>query len=477
MNGLIAYGAYVPHNRLRREDVAVALGKSAQRGTRAVASFDEDVSSMAVEAARLVLDGPEGRIRPRRVYFATVDAPYRDKTNAALIHSALGLDEDILAVDMTGSSRSTVGALVAAMDAPEPTLVVMSDIRFGPAGSGEEVESGDAAAALLFSPEEMGRPAVEVIAHSSTTREFLDRWRPPSGSMSRVWDDRFGEEAYRPLANDAFAEALKRASLVPSDVDHLIVTGLNGRATRAFAKESGVRAEALSPNLIDSIGNVGAAAPGLALAAALDRAGPGEIVVLSVLADGATVFVLRVTDSIQGARPKRSVDDQIAAGAMGLAYTKFLAWRGLLEKEMPRRPDPVAPSPSAALRLAHYKFGLFATKCVAPTGEDGGECATIHLPPARVCAKCHAQDQMVPVPMSGLTGTIKTFSIDYLVYSPNPPVVSAVLDLDGGGRFTVDLTDVDPSTVAIGDRVEMTFRRLWTTNGIHNYFWKGRPKR
>ena len=28
-----------------------------------------------------------------------------------------------------------------------------------------------------------------------------------------------------------------------------------------------------------------------------------------------------------------------------------------------------------------------------------------------------------------------------------------------------------------GDRVEMTFRRLYTTFGIHNYFWKARPIR
>jgi hydroxymethylglutaryl-CoA synthase len=26
-------------------------------------------------------------------------------------------------------------------------------------------------------------------------------------------------------------------------------------------------------------------------------------------------------------------------------------------------------------------------------------------------------------------------------------------------------------------RVEMTFRRLWTADGIANYFWKARPVR
>ena len=56
-----------------------------------------------------------------------------------------------------------------------------------------------------------------------------------------------------------------------------------------------------------------------------------------------------------------------------------------------------------------------------------------------------------------------------------PPVVAAVVDFDGGGRFSCELTDVDPAQVAIGDRVEMTFRRFFTAGGIHNYFWKARP--
>jgi hydroxymethylglutaryl-CoA synthase len=31
--------------------------------------------------------------------------------------------------------------------------------------------------------------------------------------------------------------------------------------------------------------------------------------------------------------------------------------------------------------------------------------------------------------------------------------------------------------VKVGARVEMTFRRLSTADGIHNYFWKARPLR
>jgi hypothetical protein len=35
-----------------------------------------------------------------------------------------------------------------------------------------------------------------------------------------------------------------------------------------------------------------------------------------------------------------------------------------------------------------------------------------------------------------------------------------------------ELTDVDPPTVAIGNNVGMTFRRLYTAQSVHNYFWK-----
>jgi uncharacterized OB-fold protein len=73
--------------------------------------------------------------------------------------------------------------------------------------------------------------------------------------------------------------------------------------------------------------------------------------------------------------------------------------------------------------------------------------------------------------------TIATFTIDRLAYSLSPPLVAAVIDFDGGGRYQCEMTDVDPEHVAIGDRVEMTFRRLYTADSVHDYFWKARPMR
>ena len=79
--------------------------------------------------------------------------------------------------------------------------------------------------------------------------------------------------------------------------------------------------------------------------------------------------------------------------------------------------------------------------------------------------------------MADVPATIATFTVDRLAFSLSPPVVAAVIDFEGGGRFQCEMTDVDPKAVKIGDRVEMTFRRLLTAEGVHNYFWKARPRR
>jgi hydroxymethylglutaryl-CoA synthase len=80
--------------------------------------------------------------------------------------------------------------------------------------------------------------------------------------------------------------------------------------------------------------------------------------------------------------------------------------------------------------------------------------------------------------MADATGSVATFTVDRLAFTPSPPMVAAVINFAEGGRFRCQLTDVDHETVAIGDRVEMTFRRMLTAgSGVHNYFWKARPQK
>jgi 3-hydroxy-3-methylglutaryl CoA synthase/uncharacterized OB-fold protein len=467
VNGIVAYGAYLPYFRLERKAIGESLGVSAGSGTRSVASYDEDTTSMAVEAARAALRAAP-TLRPGALYFATAAPGYLDKTNASAIHAALALDATAPAFDMLGSVRSGAGALSAAIDASRPTLAALADIRTGLPGGGDERDGGDGAVAFLLADSRDRSVLAEPVARASATAEFLERWRLPGDAVSRQWEERFGEHAYVPLGEAAVTDALKQAGLSAASVKSWIVTGPHSRASRRVASAVGAAKGTIADELAASIGNTGTAHAGLMLADALDRAKPDELIAVVSLADGCDVTIWRTTAAIAARRPAPSVAAQLAAGGR-VTYATFLTWRGFLPREPPRRPDPERPAAPPSFRAESWKFAFTGSRCQA--------CGARQVPPQRVCVKCHAVDRMTPERLADVPATIATFTVDRLAYSLSPPVVAAVIDFEGGGRFQCELTDVDPASVKIGDRVEMTFRRLFTAGGVHNYFWKARPLR
>jgi len=468
--GIVGIAGYVPYRRIQRSDITKFFGTGGGKGTRSVASHDEDTTTMGVEAARRALRGAPAAA-PGAVWFATATPAYLDKTNAATIHAALRQPSEVAAFDFGGALRSGPGALRAALDATGSgtTLVVVSDLRDGLPTSGDESAGGDGAAAILVGDDGPGTPVIaEFLGGASVTDEFLDRWRTAGDRRSKTWEERFGETRYVPLGTEAWQSGLKAAGVTAEEVDRVVVTGMHGRAAKALGRKLGVRDGALADDLSATVGQTGTAHAGLVLASLLERSSPGDVVAVVSLADGADVLVFRATDAIAAWTPADPVAEQVA-GTADLPYGKFLAWRGMVTTEPPRRPEPQRVSSSAAWRNEDWKFGF--------VGSEDRTSGAVHLPPSRISMVGGAVDDMVPVDRADAEATIATYTIDRLAYSPSPPIVFAVLDFDGGGRFPVELTDVDPDTVDIGDRVRMTFRKLFTADGIHDYFWKATPVR
>src|SRR3954451_17029211 len=104
MRGIISYGAYLPHRRLDRASIAAVAGTGGGKGTRTVASYDEDTTTLGVEAARLALRATTAR--PGNLWFSTIAPAYLDKTNATAIHAALRLPAHVPAADFGGAVRS-----------------------------------------------------------------------------------------------------------------------------------------------------------------------------------------------------------------------------------------------------------------------------------------------------------------------------------------------------------------------------------
>src|SRR5262245_51282629 len=100
--GIVRYGSYVPYFRLQRATMG------AGKGGRAVAGFDEDSVSMAVEAAR---DAVRGGVAVDTILFATTSPAYGEKLDTATIQAALDLPETVASLELGGSTRMGLASL------------------------------------------------------------------------------------------------------------------------------------------------------------------------------------------------------------------------------------------------------------------------------------------------------------------------------------------------------------------------------
>jgi 3-hydroxy-3-methylglutaryl CoA synthase len=200
MVGIVSYGSYVPYRRLKRAAIAQVLGGPSDKGERAVASFDEDSVSMAVEATRDALrSAPATSIDA--LFFATTTPPYADKLNAALVGAAATLAPEMRASDCTGSVRAGLSALLQGVDSvragARQALVAIGDARLAAPEAKAERANGDGAVAFVLGSEGV---VAEVVASVSFTKEFLDTWREPDERFPHTWEERFAlTQAYAPL--------------------------------------------------------------------------------------------------------------------------------------------------------------------------------------------------------------------------------------------------------------------------------------
>lgn len=469
MAGIVAYGSYIPYRRLKRAAIAQVLGVAAGKGERSVASFDEDSVSMAVEAVRDALKStPPGDIQA--LFFATTTPPYGEKLNAAVIGAAALLPSAIRAADLSGSVRAGLSGLLQAADAVQASgaraVVAMADCRLGAPEGKSEQSIGDGAVAFV-----LGRDNVvaEIEASASVTREFLDSWRAPGERFGHSWEERFSlTQAYAPQLIKAITDVLAKAQIKPSDLSRIVIDAPNPRAIDEIVRALKLEPAKLADPLALTVGQTGVAHASLMLASVLPAAKPGDRILVATVSDGVDALVLRATPAAATFRPTRSVGRMIESKG-DVSYANYLKWREILPTEPPRRPDPDRPAGPPMYRAEQWKFGFIGSRCTA--------CGTPQLPPQRVCVKCRAFDKMEPYPFADRSARIATYAIDRLAFSLNPPTVNVVLDFEGGGRFLCEMTDCEPEKVAIGDEVEMSFRHLFTAGGIHNYFWKARPKR
>jgi len=481
MAGITSYGAYVPWHRLKREDCVKAWGGFAIPGERAVAYYDEDSVTMAVEAARDCLAGVDPAIVDG-LFFATTTSPYKEKQCSALMAVPLDLRRDIRTADLNTSLRAGTTAIALACDAiragsANSILVTAADMRLGaPAGMGEQ-QMGDAAAAILLGNKDVIAEVVETYAISD---ELSPTWRSADDQFVRSGEDRFVmDKAYSIHVPEAMAGLLKKAGLSPQDITKVVLDppGDARRHGKAITDVGFDPAQAQDPyGLFLNVGITGCAMAPMMLVAALEEAKPGDKILFAGSGNGADAFILQVTDAITKLGERRGIKHNIPSKQVMANYNDYLRWREIVPQEAARRPDKQHIRVPAVWRERKELLGLWGIKCrkCGTPQYDNGASTT---GPIRVCAVCGAQDDFDDYNFAGRKATVFSYTQDNLAAVVDPPASVVLVEFEGGGRAFFDMTDRDPNAVELGMPVEMTFRKLQYDRGLTNYFWKARPIR
>jgi len=466
MIGIISYGAYVPPTRL---PFAVIGGRPPKEGgpEKAVAWNDEDALTMGVAAAINCLRGFD-RAAVDGVLFASTTFAFREKQAAALVARALDLRRDVETADYSGSLRAGTTALrgaaaAVAAGSARSVLVVASDCRMAAPGSALELNLGDGAAAFLVGD---GEPIAILEASHAIADEIVDVWRSEGDPFVHSWEDRFVvQQGYTPQLVEAVAGLLAKTQTQAADYARVALYAPDKRSHAAATRELRLTAEQVQEPFFGRLGNAGAAFVPLQLAAALETAVPGDRLLVASYGDGADATALAVTDHSEKLEERRGVSWHLARRRGVATYDRYLKARSLESSEW-----QAAAGPGLSATI-HYRE---RDEDISLRGQRCRRCRAVQFPAQRVCETCFAKDDFEAVRLSDRVGQVVTYTFDYFFPTPDPPTIVTITDVDGA-RLHIQLANCTPEATRIGLPVEFVFRRIHTSGGRPNYYWKASP--
>lgn len=483
MIGITAYGAYIPRLRLARQAAAKATAwlnpslMAHARGERAMANWDEDAVTMAVAAARdcsaAADDTDPSRISA--LYFASTTAPFAVRLNASIISAALGLAPNTAAFDLSSSPRCGVSSLLQALDhvsarSSGDALVVASDMQHSPAASPAGMLQGDAAAAIR-----LGRDNViaEILGSHVETIDFVDSYRGANAQFEQRWEDRWiRDEGYLKLVPATVKQLLEKTNISADTIDTFVCPSpFRGVAAR-IASSLGMAGDVVVDHLEDSCGNSGAAHPLLVLAHTLEKAQPGQRIIVASFGQGCEALVLETTEACSRVQAGVGVQKWLDSGVTEANYFKYLVYRGLVDWDQGAEGEADKKTLLSALyRDRNFVNTLEGWHC-AETGE------TFFGPEAEF--KVSQRNQPFERKSFANSRTrLFTWSANYLGISKDSAICTGVVEFEEGGRLVMDFTEVNPEELAVGKEMEMSYRihAVDESRGFTRYFWKAAPLR
>jgi len=457
-------GGYVPLLRADRKALARELSWSGlgmpRAGYRAVAGWDEDPVTMAVEAGRGLIASAPAALR-----FASTSAYFTDRLQAGIVLDALALPRSVRTADCANSRRAATGALLDALLAGAAEVVVAAEQRSTQAGSAAHLAYGDGAAAVRTGDAGGARLA----GHASLSHDLVDRYASRGHPAPYAYEERFVRDVAVPqVMVPAVREACAAAGIAPDRIAHVAAAEPVGGCWKAVAGKLRIAAPNHCDRVAELAGDLGAAHPLYGLGLALDVAAVGEFVLLLGFGNGADALVFEKLGEVAGAA---AMARELGGGVALASPTRFLSLVGALDLDWGMRAEFEQKAQATVLeRVGREMIGFLGGR--DSTGNVQFPKSAFPVNPA-----LGAPEVLEDVRLAELEARVLSITADRLNFTPDPPFDFGLVQFDNGARVLMEMTDRPAAGFAVGDRVRMRLRvkSLNPRLGFRTWFWKAAP--
>ncbi|MDR0334867.1 MAG: hydroxymethylglutaryl-CoA synthase [Methanomassiliicoccaceae archaeon] len=340
--GIVSYGAYVPRYRITPSEIGriwgidgEAMGKGLLIHMKSVPSPDEDVITIATEAARNMMS--RCSVDPKdigAIYVGSESHPYAVKPSGTIVAETICATPNMTAADLEFACKAGTAGIQMCMGLVGSGMIrygvaIGADTSQGAPGDALEYSASAGGAAYLIGSEKMIARINKTLSYTTDTPDF---WRR-EGSPYPSHGGRFtGEPAYFKHIGSAARMMMSEMGTKPTDYNYAVFHQPNGKFPTRIAKELGFTDEQIKDGLLTPfIGNTYSGSVPLGLASVLDRAKPNDRIFVVAYGSGAgsDAFDITVTEEIEKYdRSKAPTVAERLKDTVQLDYGKYAKFKG-----------------------------------------------------------------------------------------------------------------------------------------------------
>ena len=437
MSYIKSYGIALPHFRIEDHVLHPKGKKGLMKG---VCFSDEDINTLAYESTCNI---PMENIDA--VFFATTTPVFQNRYHASFLADLVNLPQGILALDFTASFRSATDALLLAnalIDSGKykNILLVGSDVVFPEIGKEISTAFGHSACSILLSCE---KGLAEITFAESNSAALAEAF---SYKNSDILNDlRFSRDAG---FKTNLTSSLKTLSSNPNSFDSVILNSLYARMAGGIFLKAGFEEKQLAKdNITTKIGNTGVSQALLLLIHELENG--KENILLADYTNGTNLFEIKNIEPVT----EKPLHEKLSNYSLIHSYQDYLLLRKAGDfNSLNFETKEMFSSEMMQEREKETLLYLKGLKCE--------KCNSVYYLKSARCKKCKCTG--FSVVQLEKTGVVYAFTNEHYFPCSFPPITMVVVDLDGGGRMTVQQTDTlypEDNRLEIGTKVKLVLRK------------------